>query len=45
MTVIELIRILDDMPHNAKVYIEEGNRTPCPEMEFDDVTGKYDVII
>ena len=49
MTVIELIRILDDMPHNSKVYIMVDGRArvleTTPEMVWDDENGKYVVLL
>ena len=49
MTVIELINMLNDMPHNSQVYIDlngdKGTRTPRPEMEWNDFAGNYLVVL
>lgn len=49
MTVIELIRILDDMPHNSRVRIGLSNieeiQDPNPQIEWNDDNGKYEVVL
>lgn len=49
MTVIELINQLQDMPHNALVMIDpiydHVTRTPRPEMEWNDHTENYLVVL
>lgn len=47
MTVIELIKILNDMPHNSKVYkVAYGIvLDPRPEMVWDDENSKYEVVL
>lgn len=52
MKVIELIHILNDMPHNAQVHIIEHESdgkqnpvTPHPEMVWNDNLGKWDVLL
>lgn len=51
MTVIELIKILDDMPHNSQVMFTapldtaNAETIPNPQMEWDDENGKYVVLL
>lgn len=49
MKVIELIRILNDMPHNAEIKVMENNdkdfRNPQPESVWNDIAENYVIVI
>lgn len=47
MTVIELINKLNDMPHNANIWVMDDQQPvePEPEMVWNDGLGKWDLIL
>lgn len=48
MTVIELINLLQDMPHNANIRVEVSDcmsRDPRPEQVWNDYAENYFVVV
>lgn len=48
MKVIDLIRVLNDMPHNSEIRVEVSDcevRNPRPEQVWNDFEENYFVVI